>query len=117
MFLQKLSEYFGDGKNTEISEDMMRNFYTELFKKDRDFFVASDFHSTINAFGEEYLCEKVKALAEIFYVEYVKATEESKKLFAQKSLEMFHFYKKNSSVFDSSVFDKITNLTQFIENE
>ena len=116
-FFQKLSQYFNSGKDTEISEEMMRDFYTELFEKDRDFFVNSDFNASINAFNEKFTCEKAKALAEIFYVEMMTSTIDRKKFFATKSLEMFRYYEQNSNIFDLTAYNKINKLTQIIKNE
>jgi len=117
IFLQKLSECISGGKNTEISEEMIEDFYTELFGKKRDFFVTSNFNSTISFFNEEYDCEKAKALAEIFYIETMKSIENKNIFFAKKSLEMFRYYEQNSLIFDFSIFNKINDLTQIIENE
>ncbi|MDR1654298.1 MAG: hypothetical protein LBS01_11770 [Prevotellaceae bacterium] len=116
-FLQKLSEYISGGTSAEVSEEMIRDFYTELFQKSRDFFVESDFNTSISAFNEDCVCEKAKALADIFYIETMKSTKEKKVSFAKKSLEMFRYYEQKSSVFDLSVFNRINNLTQIIENE
>lgn len=114
-FLEKLVSLLS-GEHTDIGRMETLSIYSnELFGKNREYFINLNITELQIELGEEDFLEKIRLLAEIYFIDSQFRMKSSKLLYATKSLELFNYYNSKIQIYDIEIQKKIEMLSVILK--
>ena len=114
VFLERLSEFLSKKSIQTINKEDVEPFYSEMLEIERDRIVDLNLSDILEKFTAY---EKLRILAELFYVEALSEQAIDRKKLAKKSLQLFHYLNEYTKTFDFDIMKKIDNLSLIMKCE
>ena len=115
-FLQKLAEKLSEKPIAEITDLEMEDFYLTALKSERNNIIHLNKEALANEcrIENKFSIEKCRIMAELFYIEVNRITDDARRKYAEKSLYLFEKYLQASKTFDFDVAKKVDELKSLI---
>ena len=118
VFLQRLAEFLNNQNSQDVNEETIERYNSEMLGIERNSIVNLNVLDILEKFNNGALVnEKMRILAELFYIEALIIQNDDRQKMAEKSLQLFHHLNEHTKTLDFDIITKMNNLSQIMKHE